>query len=252
MRKELNKYRHHNPRINYRGTSASGIDNLTDAVFGIAITLLIFNLLNPNSFDDLITFTKTLPAFLISISFLMLFWSEHLRFSEIYTLNNTGLTILNTLFIGLIIFYVYPLRFLTLLLTSVSFDTDIGLSIQGRQVPRLMIYYGFIAFALYFVLFLFYYKAYKIKEERNLSKFEEFFTTSQKNKLIIMFVVPFISILVAALLYQFSVNWASVIGGITYWIYIPAIIIWRRNFKKRSSEIRNNGTNGNISQTQKL
>jgi len=216
MRKELNKYRHHNPRINYRGTSASGIDNLTDAVFGIAITLLIFNLLNPNSFDDLITFTKTLPAFLISISFLMLFWSEHLRFSEIYTLNNTGLTILNTLFIGLIIFYVYPLRFLTLLLTSVSFDTDIGLSIQGRQVPRLMIYYGFIAFALYFVLFLFYYKAYKIKEELNFSTFEEFFTKSQKNKLIIMFVVPFISILVIALLYQFSVNWASAIGGITY------------------------------------
>jgi len=48
MRSELNKFRNQDPRINYRGASASRIDNLTDAVFGIAITLLIFNLLKPN------------------------------------------------------------------------------------------------------------------------------------------------------------------------------------------------------------
>jgi len=238
MRKELNKYIHHDPRINYRGTSASRIDNLTDAVFGIAITLLIFNLVNPNSFNDLITFTKTLPAFLISISFLVLFWSEHLRFSEIYTLNSTGLIILNTLFIALIIFYVYPLRFLSLLLTSVFFNTDLGLSIQTYQVTHLMIYYGFVAFALYFVLFLFYYKAEKMKEELNLTEFEEFFTKSQKNKLIIMFMVPFLSIVVLALVNQFSVNFASLFGGMTYSLYVPAIIIWQRNFKKRSSKFK--------------
>lgn len=45
---------------------------------------------------------------------LMLIWNEHLKFAEVYALDDVWLTVLNTLFIGLIIFYVYPLRFLTL------------------------------------------------------------------------------------------------------------------------------------------
>lgn len=91
IRADLHKYRQQDPRLKYRGTIASRVDNLTDAVFGIAITLLIFNLANPNSFDDLVGFAKTLPAFLLSISFLLLNRKEHLRFSEVYTLNDTRL-----------------------------------------------------------------------------------------------------------------------------------------------------------------
>ncbi|MBL7828968.1 MAG: DUF1211 domain-containing protein, partial [Saprospiraceae bacterium] len=154
MRNNLIKNKTHDPRIHYRGAEPSRLDNLTDGVFGIAITLLIFNLANPNSFDDLLTFTKTLPAFLISIAFLVTVWNEHLRFSEIYTLHDAKLAILNTIFIALIIFYVYPLRFLTLFLTNFFFRTNIQVSIQGDQVPWLMMYYGFVAFALYFILYL--------------------------------------------------------------------------------------------------
>ncbi|TVQ19420.1 MAG: DUF1211 domain-containing protein, partial [Bacteroidetes bacterium] len=127
MRTDLYKYRQHDPRLKYRGVVASRVDNLTDAVFGIAITLLIFNLANPNSFDDLVGFAKTLPAFLLSISFLLLIWNEHFRFSEIYTLNDTLLIMLNTLFLALIIFFVYPLRFLALLLTNLVFQANIDI-----------------------------------------------------------------------------------------------------------------------------
>jgi uncharacterized membrane protein len=236
MRNEINNYRNHDSRINYRGSDASRIDNLTDAVFGIAITLLLFNQSNPNSFTDLITFTKTLPAFLISISFLVLFWSEHLRFSEIYTLNHSGFTILNTIFIALIIFYVYPLRFLTLFLTSIFFNTEMGLSIQAHQVSYLMIYYGFVAFALYFIIFLFYYNVYRMREKLNLNIFELFYTKSQKNKLIIMFTIPCASILFTTIINQFSLNLAPIIGGITYSLYVPAIIFWHRNYQKKSKE----------------
>ena len=189
MRNELFKNRHHDPRINYRGVNGSRLENLTDAVFGIAITLLIFNLSNPNSFSDLLTFTKTLPAFLISISFILMIWNEHLDFSEIFTLNDTRLTILNTLFIALVIFYVYPLRFLTLFLTNFFFNTAIDVNIEGDQVPYLMIYYGFIAFALYFVIFLFYFSSYGVKSEMQLNEFERFYTNSQKIRLLIMFSV---------------------------------------------------------------
>lgn len=239
MRNDINKNRQHDPRINYRGTNASRLENLTDGVFGIAITLLIFNLANPNSFADLLTFTKTLPAFLISIGFLAMIWNEHLRFSEIYTLNDSRLTILNTLFIALVIFYVYPLRFLTLFLTNFFFQTDIAVNIQSDQIPYLMIYYGFVVFALYFTLFLFYSRAAKLKEDLGFNEFEIIYTKGQKSRLIIMFTVPLISIGLTIFINQFSFIWASVIGGMTYNLYTPAIIIWYRNFKKKTQHIEN-------------
>ncbi len=234
MRQGINKNRQQDPRINYRGTNPSRLDNLTDAVFGIAITLLIFNLSNPNSFSDLLTFTKTLPAFLISISFIVLIWREHLQFSEIYTLHEGRLTVLNTIFIALIIFYVYPLRFLTLFLTNFFFQTDIHISIQNDQVPYLMIYYGFIAFALYFVLFLFYHRAYAISKELALNSYEQFYTKAHKQRLAIMFAVPVLSILLTAAINQYSFIWASIIGGITYCLYTPAMIIWHQKFNSNS------------------
>ncbi|MCH6233360.1 TMEM175 family protein [Cognataquiflexum rubidum] len=236
MRNEILKNKQHDPRINYRGENASRFDNLTDAVFGIAITLLIFNLANPNSFEDLLTFTKTLPAFLISISFIILIWNEHLDFSEVYSLNDTRLTILNTIFIALVIFYVYPLRFLTLFLTNFFFKTDIAVNIQGDQVPLLMIYYGFVAFALYFILFLFYHRAYKMKGDLNFNQFEEFYTESQKIRLLIMFSVPLLSITLTLILKEFSFIWASVIGGVTYCLYTPLIILWYKKFQSKSKE----------------
>lgn len=236
MRNEIFKNRNHDPRITYRGENASRLDNLTDAVFGIAITLLIFNLTNPNSFGDLLTFTKTLPAFLISISFIILIWNEHLGFLEIYTLNDTRLTILNTIFIALVIFYVYPLRFLTLFLTNFFFNTNINVNIQGDQVPYLMIYYGFIAFALYFVLYLFYHRALSLKNELSLSAFEKFYTSSQKKRLFIMFAVPMVSIVLTIIINEFSFIWASVIGGVAYFLYTPLIIWWHNQFRTKSVE----------------
>lgn len=234
MRKEIKKHLHHDPRMNYRGESSSRFDNLTDAVFGIAITLLIFNLANPNSFTDLLAFTKTLPAFLISIAFLVLVWREHVRFSRIYTLNESGLILLNTLFIALVIFYVYPLRFLSLFLTTIFFRADLGLHIEPAQVPDLMIYYGVVAFGLYFILFLFYHRVQQKTHTFELNEFEVFYTRMQKRKLLIMFSVPLLSIVLVLITKPISVYMASAIGGMIYAVYAPAISIWYSQFKKKS------------------
>ncbi len=237
MRSEFNKYSKHDPRINYRGASPSRMDNFTDAVFGIAITLLIFNLSNPNSFSDLLAFTKTLPAFLLSIFFLVIVWREHVRFSEIYTLGATGFIFLNTLFIALVIFYVYPLRFLSLFLTSIFFNVDVGLLIEPNQIPYLMIYYGFFAFAINFILFLFYYSVYRIKEKINLNLFEIYYTKWQMVKLIIMFTVPLLSIVLIIFFKNRSPAFATTIGGCIYFIYGPAIYYWSHNYKQKSKKM---------------
>lgn len=49
-----------------------------------------------------------------------------------------------------------------------------------------------------------------------------------------MFVVPLLSILVTLFINQFSYIWASVIGGVVYFLHTPAIIIWHQKFEKKS------------------
>jgi uncharacterized membrane protein len=236
MRNFIFKSRRFDPRIQYRGIETSRLDNLTDAVFGIAITLLIFNLTNPNSFEDLIRFTKTLPAFLIGIAFLIIVWKEHVRFSEVYGFDDMHLVVLNTLFIALIIFYVYPLRFLTLFLTSLLFQTDLPVAIRYDQVPDLMIYYGFVAFALYFTLYLMVRRAFALREVLRLNAFEIYYTRAQKTRLAIMFGVPAISILITVIINQFSFIWAATLGGITYCLYSPLMILWARRYDKKAKK----------------
>jgi uncharacterized membrane protein len=223
-------------RLQYRGLEASRIDNLTDAVFGIAITLLIFNLENPDSFETLLRFTQTLPAFLLSISFIVLIWKEHFNFSRLYGFGDTWLIILNTLFIGLVIFYVYPLRFLTIFLTNFFFGSHVQLGLSAEQVPDLMIYYGLIVTGLYILLFLLHWRAYRIHEKLGFTEYEVWFTRQQLWRLAIMFSVPLISVLTSAVLKNHSLALAAILAGMAYNLYVPGMIIWARRFKKRDVE----------------
>lgn len=186
MRKHIHRSLNLDPRLNYRGLEPTRLDNLTDAVFGIAITLLIFNLKNPNSFVELLQFTKTLPAFLASIAFLLVVWSEHLWFSRLYGMDNRGIAALNVLFIGLIIFYVYPLRLLTLWITNWIFASSGELRVSYAEVPLLVVYFGVAVFLLYFIIFLMYVRAGRISSRLALGKAEQAHTKLQTKRLVIM------------------------------------------------------------------
>lgn len=222
---------HRDPNFTYRGENPDRLDSLTDAVFGIAITLLIFNLANPNSFGDMVSFTKTLPAFLISIGFLMLVWREHVNFSILYGLTDSLIIALNILYIALVIFYVYPLRFWTLFLTNLIFQTDLQLQIQGDQVPELMIFYGFVAFGLYFTMLLLYIRAFKIQNKLVLNSKEILHTRMQLWRMLIMCGVPILSIIVIFILKGWSAAGASFWGGLTYILYTPLMIFWSKKYQ---------------------
>ncbi len=237
MRKRLLTKLEKDPNIDYRGENPSRMDNLTDAVFGIAVTLLIFNLSNPNSLKDLIAFTKTLPAFLVSIGFLIIIWKEHSRFSEIYGLRGPWFVFLNSLFIALVIFYVYPLRFLTLFMTQAIFGTDLPVTISPQEIPDIMIYYGFVAFALYFILLWFYHLALKKKEILQLNEYEVMHTKMVRKRMILMCVVPIASILLVTGLRGVSIPLACFLGGMMYSLYTPAIIFWAKGYEKKASEL---------------
>ena len=225
-----------NPWFQYRGENPDRLDGLTDAVFGIAITLLIFNLANPNSFGDMVTFTKTLPAFLISIAFLTLIWREHVKFSVLYGLADSVIISLNILYIALVIFYVYPLRFWTLFLTNLIFQTDLQLQIQGDQVPDLMIFYGFVAFGIYFTMLLLYIRVFTIKDKLRLNSKEIIHTKMHLWRMAIMCGVPILSILIIVLFRRWSFIWASFWGGMAYMLYSPLMFFWIKKYESLMKE----------------
>lgn len=210
------------------GSRSTRLENLTDAVFGIAITLLIFNLANPNSYVALIDFTKTLPAFLLSIGFLALIWHEHVLFSDRHRMNDGGLVMLNTVFLALVIFFVYPLRFLTFFLTNIFFQTDIDIQIRGRDVPDLMVYFGMVVFALYLTLFLLHTRARQVERKQGADAAELARLRLQQVRLAVMFSVPLVSIGLTLALKPVSVIWSSILGGVAYNLYIPGMLLWKR------------------------
>jgi uncharacterized membrane protein len=237
MRQTVHKYIQRDKRLNLRGEQVSRLENLTDAVFGIAITLLIFNLSNPNSYDDILNFAKTVPAFIISVAFLLLIWKEHLEFSEVYGMNDIWIITLNTLFIAAIIFFVYPLRFLTLFLTNLFFGAEIHINISAAEVPQLMIYYGSCVFSIYFILFLFYLRIYVIRNAFELNHFEVFYTRWNTMRMALQFIVPLLSISTTLLFNCIHPQWSSFAGGMVYFLYFPVNFIWYYLFEKKSAEI---------------
>jgi uncharacterized membrane protein len=243
LRQLFSKYNSRDPKINYRGEATTRLDSLTDAVFGIAITLLIFNISEANSFNDLLLFAKSFPALLMSILFLILIWQEHVSFSLIYSTNSKPIRILNVFFITLVIFYIYPLKFLSRLLTNLFFNTNLKLNIEGNEIPQLMIFYGTVTFAIYGILYLFYISVLRQKQKYDFTEYEVLYTKFQSIRIIIMFSVPLLSVIISLIIFRYSIVWSSIIGGITYGLYPPLMTIWNKIFTKRKLSIQNNKAN---------
>ena len=236
MRNAIKGKKRKDPRLVLRGKDTSRLDNLTDAIFGFAITLLVFNVQDVIQFSQLLDFAKAFPALLIGILFLITIWREHLSFSNIYSLDDEVLKMLNVVFLTLVIFYVYPLRFLTKLLTYFIFKTNLNLNIQLEEVPQLMIFYGLVTFSMYLIFYFSYVRVMSIREKLELNSYEILHTKLQTQRIIIMFSIPLLSAIITYALQSYSIGIASLAGGMTYWLYPILILLWQRRFNRLTKE----------------
>ena len=92
------------------------IEAFSDAVFGFALTLLVVSLEVPRTYADMMNSVRALPAFAASFAILLMIWQEHHNFFRRYGVHD-GVTIwLNGLLLFVVLFYVYPLKFLMTML----------------------------------------------------------------------------------------------------------------------------------------
>jgi len=96
-----------------RGHEISRLEGFSDAVFGFAATLLVVSLEVPKTFPELFENLSGFAAFGLSFFALVLIWAGHNAFFRRYGLSDPWTVCLNSLLLFVVLFYVYPLKFMT-------------------------------------------------------------------------------------------------------------------------------------------
>src|SRR6476646_9731016 len=171
-----------------RSEEISRIEGLSDAVFGFAITLLVVSLEVPNTFNELATAMSGFGAFAISFALLFLVWYNQHKFFRRYGLQDTVTIVLNAILLFVVLFYVYPLKFLfTFLVSKVTGghgevrlpNGNIESMLESEsQMGTLMLIFGLGYLAIFVVFVLLHIHAYRRREQLELNSLERFDTIS--------------------------------------------------------------------------
>ena len=144
----------HEKDFRWRGGEIARIEGLSDAVFAFAVTLLVVSLEVPKTFTELASVMRGFFPFAICFGLLLQVWHEQYRYFRRYNLQDSLSTFLNCVLLFLVLFYVYPLKFLFTLLVSgwMHFPMKERM-IEGDQLPQLMAIFsgGYLAVACIFI-----------------------------------------------------------------------------------------------------
>lgn len=97
------------------------IEAFSDGVFAISATLLVVSLEMPNSFKDLVGNLYGFVAFAFSFAMLILIWQAHYHLFRRYDLRDGTTIALNAVLLFVVLFYVYPLKFLATIFVGYAF-----------------------------------------------------------------------------------------------------------------------------------
>jgi Endosomal/lysosomal potassium channel TMEM175 len=162
----------------WRAGEITRLEAFCDVVFGFAITLLVVSLEVPHSYAELISAMRGFFPFAVCFAQLVMIWREHYRFSRRYGLEDPYTVFLNVVLLFLVLFYVYPLKFVFSLLFVQLSGTGPSFDMTLHQGSVLMEIYAS-GFASVFLLFaLMYLHAYRLRHEIGLGPLETLETRS--------------------------------------------------------------------------
>ncbi len=206
------------PQFRWRGNEISRVEGFTDAVFAFAVTLLVVALEVPHSFDGLLDVVRGFPAFVICFTILMLFWNAHYTYHRRYGLDDAFSRVLTMAILVLVLFFVYPLKFLFTMLTVGMFGLQMADAphLDGvHQVRQLYILYG-LGFAGVWGLYVaLYHHAWRLRSAIGLDPAELLYT---RGSLIGMWIYVGVCLLSILLALVTSIPW---LPGFIYFLFGP-------------------------------
>lgn len=163
----------------WRGGEITRLEGLTDAVFAFAVTLLVVSLEVPHTFQELVQAMKGFVAFALCFTILMQVWYYHYKFSRRYGLQTLYTIVLTAALIFVVLFYVYPLKFLFILAVggiSGGLTTPVDqlnrMITTTHQLSILWLIYSAGVIAVYGIFALLYRYAYTKRGELDLNEYE--------------------------------------------------------------------------------
>jgi uncharacterized membrane protein len=161
------------------GTEISRLEGLSDAVFAFAITLLVVSLEVPKTYPELVRALQGFLAFAICFVLLFAIWYQQYVFFRRYGMEDMTVVVLNATLIFVVLFYVYPLKFVFSQLISQVFGLPPPAAkeqLTAAQSANLFVIFsgGYVAvFVLFALLFG---HAYRKRRELELNELEAFGT----------------------------------------------------------------------------
>ena len=214
----------------WRGGEISRIEGFSDAVFAFAVTLLVVSLEVPRTFHELTEIMKGFLAFAVCFTLLIVAWREHYVFFRRYGLQDNPTIWLNAALLFVVLFYVYPLKFLFTLVLSPLTGSPEGVArpggghepvIEAGQISTLFLIYGAGIIALYLLLALLYVHAYRRRGELALTELELFDTRASIRMHLLAAGIGAFSCLLAIVLPTRAIG----LAGFAYFLFGPVMAI---------------------------
>ena len=208
--------------FSWRGQDVQRIEGLADAVFGFALTLLVVSLEVPDTFDELLATMRGFFAFAISGALLYSVWVDHYKYFRRYGLTDNYTMNLSAVLLFVVLFYVYPLKFLFTALIDqlLGFSTQVGSSpghvveeIESGQWPLLMVIFGAGFVVVQLVFALLYWRAYALRGVLALDAHEASITRQEIQGFLLLAGIGLASIAIALLGGEEAIAWAG-------WVYL--------------------------------
>ncbi len=224
------------PDFRWRGGEVTRLEALSDGVFAITISLLVITLEVPANFSALSDLIAQLPVFLASFFILMAAWRAHFLFFRRFGLDDGATQVLNAIFLFLILFFAFPLKFMAMFLWSVIRGADtaamfsapegsVAIDDPMAQRAHMLIYLGLGVIGLFGSLAALSVRAWTAREALQLNAVERAMTLNSLLRLMIPVVVAWIALIVV---------WSGAqpgVAGICYFMLVPLLIahaIWAR------------------------
>ena len=171
-----------------RGKEMLRIEALSDAVFAFSVSLLVVALEVPQDFEELKTILQGAIPFFATVAMIFLFWYQQYKFFRRYGLNDSSTILLNLAYLAVILFYVYPMKFLFSLLlaswTGINLfpkAAEKGIAvIHTEDFSQLIILFSTGYAIIWFLLYGMYQRAGQFQHKLELSAYEIRFTRKEK------------------------------------------------------------------------
>lgn len=226
----------HHEKFRHRANEILRIEALSDAVFAFSVSLLVMSLEVPQTFNEMIVIVNGALPFFATVAILFLLWYQQYIFFRHYGLNDFLTIIFNLIYLTVILFYLYPLKFLFSLLLASWTGIDLFPKAFGKpivtaeQFPKLIILFSLGYFVIWGLLYLMHRRALLFSKELKLNQYEFLYTKKETRGAFLNAMIG----VIASLLPLAGLSWLS---GICYFLIAPILFFNELLFNHQTKQV---------------